>query len=516
MINRFLFFGFFFIHFGLVAQQGNPRIVVPRTPGWNVMQEGQLFSFDLKLMPDTLKKYYSFDIQQGKVVGMNLDSMGHFTWTPDFHLVDRVEKEKIFQIIVEAKDENENRVTANVDFKVIHKNRPPHIEPLNSFYVQFSHNNVYKITSEMVKDPDNDPIVFIPNLESMPEGMTMNTQGEISWTPSITQFKALKANPIYVDFVVQDQPAKASTKARIKVEATQMDLPPQITVVPNTDIIKLKENEKVNLRFYLSDPNGEEDLELMDYVTNTHKFPDSLLVKNSATQYEFTWSPGYDFVQDPADTLGFYIDFFVLDKTQNREVKRIHFVVKNTVNEAELDQKNYSLYSGTLINAWELLEQLKEVEETLKRDYNRARKGKKNRSVVNAGLGATTGLSGVIADGDASKQKMISAVGGTATLTISTLEATEVIGKSMKDVIDRLNYVIEKKNEIQTKGDIFARDFSLKAPRRGGDFLKKIDDFNTAMNLKGLVALELKAHWENKKQPTPGNIKRTFKDYVPF
>ena len=44
-------------------------------------------------------------------------------------------------------------------------------------------------------------------------------------------------------------------------------------------------------------------------------------------------------------------------------------------------------------------------------------------------------------------------------MTIGTLEATEVIGSSMKDIMDRLNYIVEKKNEIQTKGDIFSRDF---------------------------------------------------------
>src|SRR5690606_10709378 len=210
------------------------------------------------------------------------------------------------------------------------------------------------------------------------------------------------------------------------LEVTQMDLPPQITVVPKADKIQLKENEKVNLRFYLSDPNGEEDIEVFDFVTNAPDFPkQNTLVKNSNNQYEFTWSPGYEFVQDPADTLSFYIDFFVLDKTQNREVKRINFVVKNTVNEVELDRKNYALYYGVLVNAWELLEQLKEKEEELKKDYNRARKGKKNRSVVNASLGATTGLSSVIANGNVDTQKLISAVGGTTTLTISTLEATE-------------------------------------------------------------------------------------------
>lgn len=513
MLKKILLVLTFFVSH-LTFSQSLPKIVLPPGNTWNIANEGETFNFKLNLNPDTCRSY-KFGIQQGKVAGMELDSLGNFTWTPDFHLVTRLEKEKVFQIIVEAKDSKENRVTSNIDFTVKHSNRPPVLNDLKSFYVQYNFNNVYKISEDLAFDEDNDPIVFIPDLESLPQGMNMTNQGEITWSPSLNQFKMLKEGPKYIEFLVQDQPAKESTKGRIKLEVTQLDLPPQITIIPKSDKIKILENEKVNLRFYLSDPNGDDDIEAFDFVTTAHDFPrKDVLIKNSNNQYEFTWSPGYEFVKDPLDTLAFSIDFFVIDKTQNREVKRIDFVVKNTVNEQELDKKNYALYAGTLTNAWELLEQLKEKEEALKKDYQKARKGKKNRSVVTAGLGATTGLSPVLANGNVDTQKLIAAVGGTTTLTISTLEATEVIGKSMKDVIERLNYVIEKKNEIQTKGDIFARDYSLKASRRNPDFIKKVDEFNNAMNLKGLVALELNAAWENKKQPTDNNIRKTFKDFV--
>ena len=36
------------------------------------------------------------------------------------------------------------------------------------------------------------------------------------------------------------------------------------------------------------------------------------------------------------------------------------------------------------------------------------------------------------------------------------------------------------------------------------------------MNLSGLVALELDANWENKKEATDVAIKKTFKDFVPY
>jgi hypothetical protein len=496
----------------VVAQR--PKIDVPSNKNWNVVREGSELSFKLNVNPDTLKDDYSFGIQQGKIVGMSLDSSGNFSWKPAYHLVDRIESDKIFQIVVVAKGKEGQQITDILDIKVLHTNRPPVLNELSTFYVQFNNPNTYKIDPEKAFDEDNDPIVFVPILETLPEGMNISAQGEITWRPSNNQFNSLKGKPIYIEFLIQDQPAKTQTKGKVKIEATQMDLPPQITVIPKNENLLIKENENVNLRFYLSDPNGDDDIQVFDFLTNQTGIPKTSLIKNTNNQYEFVWIPGYEFVQDPKDTLGFYIDFFVLDKTRKREVKRINFTIKNTVNEAELDKKNYGLYYGTLARAWELLEQLKEKEEELKKAYNRSKKGKKQRSVLNASLGATTGLSSILSKKNPDTQRLISTFGGTTVLTIGTLEATEVIGKSMKDLIDRLNYVIEKKNELQTKGDIFSRDFSLKATRRSPDFIKKVDDFMATMNLKGLVALELNATWEAKNQPTEKNIEKTFKDFV--
>jgi hypothetical protein len=155
---------------------------------------------------------------------------------------------------------------------------------------------------------------------------------------------------------------------------------------------------------------------------------------------------------------------------------------------------------------------MKEKENELKKSYVKAKKGKKNRSIVNASLGATTSLSSVF-NKNADNQRLISTLGGTTVLTIGTLEATEVIGRSMKDLIDRLNYIVEKKNELQNKGDIFSRDYALKSSRRNQDFIRKVDDFMNAMSLKGLVVLDLDAAWEPKNKPTDTNIKKVFKDF---
>jgi hypothetical protein len=502
----------FFANGSLLAQ--NLHVISPKNTDWNKGKEGQKIAFELGVENDSLAKTKSYTIKQGKLIGMEIDSLGNFTWTPGYHLVEKNEQSKIFQIIIESHLQSNGPVSKNIDLIIAHTNRPVTVNELKTFYVKFNTKNIYTIDVNNIFDEDNDQVVFIPNLETFPEGMQLNSNGEISWEPSMGQFRKIKEKPLFIEIFAQDQPAKTQSSIKLKIDATQLDLAPEITIVPKKEKYLIKENENVNLRFYLSDPNGEEDIKDFDLLTNIPNFDKKTLIKNSANQYEFIWTPGYDFVQDPTDSLNFFIDFFVLDKAQKREVKRVFFTVKNTVNEAETDQKNYTLYMGTMARAWELSEQLKEKEEELKKAYGKARKGKKQRSVLNASLGATTGLSSVFSKNKPDAQRLISTIGGTTVLTIGTLEATEVIGKSMKDLIDRLNYVIEKKNEIQTKGDIFARDYSLKSNRRNPDFFRKIDDFMGTMNLKGLVALELNAAWESKNKPTEKNISKTFKDFT--
>ncbi len=510
---RIFFIVFALLNFTLSFAQ-HSIIEDPKKPGWNKGKEGQLMTFSLMVNADSTVLNRNYSIKQGKLYGMEIDSLGNFKWNPPYHIVERHEQNKVIQIIIETTDNAKMPVSKNIDLMISHTNRPVVVNDLKTFYVKFNTKNLYFIDKTLIYDEDNDQIVFVPNLETLPEGMNISSNGEVSWEPSLSQFRKIKEKPLYVEIFAQDQPAKTQTPIKLKIEATQLDLAPEITIVPKKERHFLKENENISLRFYLSDPNGEEDIAVFDFLTNVPNFDKNTLVKNSGNQYEFIWTPSYDFVQDPTDTLSFHVDFFVLDKSQKREVKRIYFTVKNTLNEAETDKKNYNLYFGTMARAWELTEQLKEKEDELKRAYARARKGKKQRSVVNASLGATTGLSSIFSKNKPDAQRLISTIGGTTVLTISTLEATEVIGKSMKDIIDRLNYVIEKKNEIQSKGDIFARDYSLKSNRREADFLPKIDDFMSTMNLKGLVALELNASWESKNKPTDKSINKTFKDFT--
>lgn len=493
------------------GQEKALKIMIPSIKNWNFVEEGRPLSFQLKASGG-IDSAYVFSIEQGFVEGMKMDSFGNFEWTPKYELVERLAKERAFQIIFKVKNKAEETINQEVFLVVAHRNRTPNINELKPFYVRYNTNSTYQIAPESISDDDGDPIVFVPIPDQMPEGMRLTARGEFSWSPSITQFKKLREKSMFIPFYAEDQPAKSQAKGNLKVQVTQMDLPPELNVIPTINKINAAENQVINLSFYLSDPNGDDDIAVFDFVSNNPLIPKTALVKNAPTQYELQWKPGYDFVKDPADSTNFSVTFFVIDKTNLREEKTVSFSIKNTVNEAEKDAKLYDLYQTSLTKGWELLEQLKEKETELKRSYERAKRGRKNRSIINATFGATTGLSPVLSK-TLERQRLISTIGGTSVLTISTLEATEVIGRSMKDIVERLNYVIEKKNEIQTKGDIFARDFALKSARRTPDFIKKVDAFADVMSLKGLVVLELDASYTPKNKPTDEVLKKTFRDF---
>jgi hypothetical protein len=494
---------------------GPLQIVFPAESEWNVLYEGKEINFHLQSKggkSDSVK----YTITAGLSKDMKFDSLGHFIWTPGYDIADRINTTKSFPVVFEAQNSMGETASREVVFKVNHMNRPPQIDELQPFYVQYKTQNVYKIDMGAVRDLDADPIVFVPLLDQMPEGMRLTAAGEITWEPSIAQFNLLKKGAKYMEFYVEDQPSKARTKGRLKLDVTQMDLAPDFTIIPQNSVVRSAENNRINLRFTLSDPNGEDDINTFNFVSENKRVPSEALVKNTPTSYEFIWEPGYEFVKDPYDTLAFNITFYVMDKAQNKKERSVRFVIKNTIDESLRDNYAYNLYRGALVNAWGLLEQMTEKEGELKRAYSRAKKGKRSRSLLNASLGATTGLAPVIAKTDENTRGYITTIGGTTVATVGTLEATEVIGKSVNGLLDRFNYVMQKKNELQNKGDVFAREYGQKSARRQPDFIRKLDEFKSLMNLSGLVALELDANWENKKEATDNAIKKAFKDFVPL
>jgi hypothetical protein len=495
-----------------VAKPQPLQLHFPARQGWNVVKEGQTLQFTLSASGGT-DNSFRYSLQQGGIQGIVFDSTGLFTWTPGYSSVSRLSRDSTFQMVFEVENAQGERVREVIDFRVAHVNQAPQVGELKPFYVRYNTQNTYTIETSAVQDADGDPLVVIPIMDAMPEGAKLSPQGEFTWNPSLTQFNQLRNKPLQLEFWVEDQPAKMRTKGRFKIEVTQQDLPPSIQMVPSQTHFRYKEDATINLRFQLYDHNGESDIVSFGLLSENTQVPTNTLVKNTPSQYEFIWQPGYDFVKDPLDSVSFTITFFVIDKANKQEERQIRLTLLNAVNEAEQDQKLYEDYRSSMVRAWDLMEQLKEAEEDLKKRYRKAKRGKKARSLTNATLGATTGLTPVVVE-EPGTSKKITAIGGTAVMTIGTLEATEVIGRSTKDLVERLNYIIEKRNELQTKGDIFARKWALKSTRRKPEFLKEMDEFVGVMNLKGLVALELDAGWKNKSKPTNENVARTFKDFT--
>jgi len=492
------------------------QILFPKEADWNILDEGKEINFHLQTKGgkgDSVR----YNIISGFAKDMKFDSLGHFVWTPGYDVADRINTTKYFPVVFEAQTAAGENASREVVFKVMHINRPPIVDDLKPFYVQYKTQNTYQIDMNSVRDPDGDPVVFIPIVDGgMPEGMKLTAGGEVIWDPSVLQFGILRKEPRYMEFYVEDQPSKARTKGKLRLEITQMDLAPDFTIIPQKTNIRSPENNRINLRFSLSDPNGEDDISTFNFISENKNVPKEALIKNAPTSYEFIWEPGYDFVKDPFDTLAFNITFYVMDKAQNKREKTIRFVIKNTVDESQRDEYVYGLYKGALVNAWGLLEQMQEKETYLKKAYAKAKKGKRGRSLLNASLGATTGLAPQFTQSDPKTRGYITTIGGTTVATVGTLEATEVIGKSTNGLLDRFNYVLQKKNELQNKGDVFAREYAQKSGRRSPEFIRKLDEFKSLMNLSGLVALELDANWENKREATDAAIKKTFKDFMPY
>src|SRR6187431_3132197 len=92
------------------------------------------------------------------------------------------------------------------------------------------------------------------------EGASLSSQGLFTWSTSRSQFLNLKKEPMNLEFIVQDQPDKAETTGKLRVSQTQQDLPPEINILPSTDsLIVIKEDQTLNLKLYISDPNGDDN-----------------------------------------------------------------------------------------------------------------------------------------------------------------------------------------------------------------------------------------------------------------
>ena len=166
-------------------------------------------------------------------------------------------------MIFQAEWHDGRRVRKPITFTVIHKNRPPVVEDMPVFYVKQGAVNNYQISSDYVNDPDQDPLVFKSIQSQMPEGAVLSSGGLMSWNLSRSQFNSLRKDPIIVPFLVEDQPEKAETSGKVRIAITQQDLPPDMLIVPGDSTLPVKEDERVNLKIYVTDPNGDDDIKVI-------------------------------------------------------------------------------------------------------------------------------------------------------------------------------------------------------------------------------------------------------------
>lgn len=485
------------------------EMIFPNSASWREVSEGSTLAFTLKTT-DSIMPYFS--LEGANELKVSFDSIGNFSWTPDDRVVNRLEKQKEVTVIFQAAWPSGKKIRQPITFSVRHKNQAPVVDELPVFYVKQSVANRYQLSTDYVNDPDGDPIVFKSVLSQMPEGASLSSQGLLSWTPSRNQFNALKNNPIILEFIVQDQPDKAETIGKLKIAQTQLDLPPELLLVPADSAIKLKEDQLLSFKLYTSDPNGDENISTVGFVSSDTRVPSSSLKENTIVQHEFTWTPGYAFVEEVEESRNIELTFFAIDKSTYRVQRKVKIKVIDTENVDEKDRLQYLKYRNSLIQAKGLIDLLGENHEVLTKAYRQAKKGKRNRSLVNASLGATTGLSPILLATDQSK--VVSAIGGTTVLTLGTLEATEVIGKSKNDIMDKMKINVEIRNQLQLEGDNFARKYALKSARRGKEFDVDRDKLLLVSNNQKLVQLELDASQRSPQQINEKEIKKTFPDFV--
>ncbi len=487
----------------LSAQQ----LVFPDRPDWTQVEEGKTLTFRLSLNEKIPAVKYS--MEGGAEFGMQLDSTGNFMWTPSFELVTRLEKQKEVNVIFQAQWASDKRSRQPVNFIINHVNRAPVVQELPTFYVKQNTLSQYQIPADYVHDPDGDPLIFRTRESLMPEGASLSSTGLLAWTPSRNQFNSLKANPLTIEFIVQDQPDRAETVGKIRIAQTQLDLPPDMLLVPGDTLWKVKENEVIYFKVYISDPNGDDNIEQVDFISSDSRIPKNTLKQNSIVQREFTWMPGYDFVDEAEKKKEVTLTFFAFDKSDNRVQRKVRVIVDDTENVELKDKVLYQKYFNLLAASKNLIDLLDKNNEDLEKTYKAARKGKKNRTILTASLGGITGLSPVILQPDPSKT--VSVVGGTSVFTLNSLEAGQVIGRSANEYQNKIKTNRDLRTQLQLKGNFFARKYALKSARRNSEFEYDRDELVRLLNSDQLTSLDLPA--DSQGVPAGKEIKKTFTDF---
>ena len=494
------------------SSEANLELLFPRSSYWNVVNEGNVLSFKLAARGGT-DDAYSYRVVDANNLGINFDTLGNVYWRPSYSFVDRLNDTRSAPVAFEVRNRSGETSRKSINLLVNHVNRPPEVGEMRNFYVSYGKENTYSLpATNAINDPDEDPVVFKPILAKMPQGMTLSAEGILKWSPSVSQYNRLQREPLLLPFIVEDQPYEAQVQGILRIEVTQQDLPPEISMVPNQSYYKIKEDEALNIKFYLSDPNGDDDIANFDFVTDNNDIPRSALLQNEPTQWEFLWEPGYDLLVEPGDTSTYQITFFAIDKSNQRRERTIRVHVEDAENLVEKDQLVYNQYRTGLVRTMNLIDQLKSRQKSLQKDYKKARRGKKHRAITTASLGAITGLSPVVLSGN-DAQPFVSGIGGTTSMTIGSLEASNVIGKDASDIYENLSYINQKLIELQTQGNLFAGKYALAHSRRGNSFGEDLRKLILLLSLDKVTKLELDPSWNNPRRASDKNIKKVFSDY---
>ena len=86
-----------------VAQQ----LILPDSTSWNSLHEGTFLSFKIGTTDPEKPKFTLEGINGYKI---QFDTLGNFSWNPGFDLVDRLEKQKEINLIVQAEWKDGGRV----------------------------------------------------------------------------------------------------------------------------------------------------------------------------------------------------------------------------------------------------------------------------------------------------------------------------------------------------------------------------------------------------------------------
>jgi hypothetical protein len=112
-MRSFLIFLVFVSPLEIFAQE----LVFPGGTNWYQLEEGKTLSFQLALTENMHN--VKFSLEGGAAFGMEMDSAGHFSWTPSFDLMNRLEKRKEVSVIFQAEWSAGKRLRHPVNFMVI-------------------------------------------------------------------------------------------------------------------------------------------------------------------------------------------------------------------------------------------------------------------------------------------------------------------------------------------------------------------------------------------------------------